>query len=172
MRGPRVAALRQRLQASGDLDSTVVNADIDYFDEQLEQAVEHFQRRHKLDVDGKVGKDTLREMNIPVTGRIDQIRVNMERLRWVFRNPPKDFLIVDIAGFRAAVVLDGEIVWSSRVQVGQPYRTTPVFQDSMKYIVFNPTWTVPPTIFRKDILPRLKKDPAYLQEKNLRVIDQ
>jgi len=79
---------------------------------------------------------------------------------------------VDIAAFRAYLVKDRKRVWAAKVQVGRPYRKTPVFKASAQYLVFNPTWTVPPGILAKDILPRLAKDPGYLKEKKLSVIDR
>jgi murein L,D-transpeptidase YcbB/YkuD len=63
-------------------------------------------------------------------------------------------------------------VWQARAQVGQPYRDTPVFRDSMRYLEFNPTWTVPPTILREDILPKIKRDPGYLAERNMQVLER
>ena len=120
-----------------------------------------------------VGRGTLAALNVPVEARIDQLRVNLERMRWVFRDVKDvdEFLLVNVAGFRAYRVRDQEFVWSARAQVGKPYRKTPVFQAKMTYLEFNPTWTVPPTILRRDVLPRLEKDPGYLKQKNMRVLD-
>jgi murein L,D-transpeptidase YcbB/YkuD len=170
MRDERVRSLRQRLAVTGDL--TGESADPTLFDEQLEQAVIRFQTRHWLDADGVVGKNTLDAMNVPVGERIDQIRVNLERARWVLHEIAGRFVIADIAGFRVFYFQDGEMTWITRAQVGKPYRKTPVFKSHMKYIVFNPTWTVPPGILRKDILPKVKRDPSYLLKRNINVVDQ
>lgn len=170
MSDPRVIPLRQRLFVTGDL--TEYAGDPQLYDDNVTEAVKSFQARHQLDIDGKVGKKTRQAMNIDIDARINQIRANMERMRWIFRNPPADFLIVDIAGFRAAMTIDGEIIWSSAVQVGKPYRKTPVFRGELSYLVFNPTWTVPPTIFKEDVLPQIKQDPSYLTQKNMIVIDR
>ena len=102
---------------------------------------------------------TIAAMNVPVAARIDQIRVNMERSRWIFRDLPNEFVMIDIAGFQATLVKNMKPVWEAAVQVGTPYRQTPIFQDVLEYLVFNPTWTVPPTIFENDLLPALKSDP-------------
>jgi murein L,D-transpeptidase YcbB/YkuD len=147
------------------LDST-------FFDEQLEKAVKHFQRRHRLTIDGAVGKNTLEAMNVPVQTCIDQIRVNLDRARWVLHAIGGKFVLVDIAGFHAYFFQEDRIIWESRVQVGRPYRRTPVFRSDIEYLVFNPTWTVPPGILRKDILPAVKKNPNYLKERNISVIDR
>ena len=166
--GPRVAQLRQRLLAEGDLE-TAATAAPQSFDAVLEQAVIRFQRRHRLDADGVVGKETLAAMNVPVAQRVGQIRVNLERNR-LLRDIADTAVVVDIAGFEVSLVRDGQTLFQGRAQVGRPYRATPVFSDSITYIEFNPTWTVPPTIFRNDVLPAIKRDPGYLQGKNMQVL--
>lgn len=170
MSGERVSLLRRRLTASGLYDGTTMT-DPNLFDSTLEAAVREFQVRHGLDVDGVVGPGTLSELNVPVSARIDQIRANMERARWVIRSLGEDFIIVNIAGFYVKVVRGGNVVWETRAIVGKPYRKTPVFTADMSYLVINPTWTVPPTILRKDILPKVKADPNYLTERNFQLID-
>jgi len=85
---------------------------------------------------------------------------------------PDEYVLVDIAGFNVRYFRDGNLVWETRAQVGKPYRRTPVFKSRITYLVMNPTWTVPPTILRQDILPKVRVDPGYLDKKNLRVIDR
>lgn len=169
-RDPRAAVLRKRLLVTGDL-SGAEGPDPDLFDPALEDAVKRFQARHGLEADGAVGKGTLAELNVTVAERIDQIRVNLDRARAVAQDIGGDYLIVDIAGFRAGLFLDGKVVWSSRVVVGKPFRKSPIFRAQMQYLVFNPTWTVPPTILRQDVLPKVLKDPTYLQRENMQVVD-
>ncbi len=171
MSDARVAVLRRRLAVEGDLQGQPAG-DAASFDEALERAVIRFQRRHGLDPDGVVGAHTLAALNVPVQARIDQIRVNLERARWVFQDITRDYVLVDIAGFQAEMVKDARPVWSSKVVVGKPYRRTPVFKATMTYLVLNPTWTVPPTILAQDILPRVRRDPGYLQRKHIRVVDR
>lgn len=166
---PRVVPLRMRLAVTDNLAGPA--SDPMTFDTALEQAVIHFQRRHWLRQDGAVGKGTLAALNVPVEDRIDQIRVNLERARWIIRDLEDAFVLVDIAGFRVFYSREGRIVWSSRAQVGQPYRDTPVFRSVIEYVEFNPTWTVPPGIFKKDVLPAVIKDPGYLKKKGLIVVD-
>ena len=98
--------------------------------------------------------------------------MNLERARWVFQKEPSDYVAVDIAGFRAYHFEGINPNWSSKVQVGKPFRKTPVFKSKIKYIVFNPTWTVPPTILENDILPKIKKNPSYLKKMKISVIDR
>ena len=170
MQNERVAALCRRLAASGDLDKSLAGSD--RFDEAVEAAVKRFQQRHLLDTDGVVGKGTLAALNVGVGERIDQIRVNLERLRWVLHDIPPKFIFVDIAGYKLFGIKDLEDVWEAKVQIGRPYRQTPSFRADMKYIVFNPTWTVPPTILAKDILPAVKKDRGYLKSRNISILDR
>ncbi|MGD8959210.1 MAG: L,D-transpeptidase family protein [Desulfobacteraceae bacterium] len=169
MADERVSALRRRLSISGDLKDAPTESDM--FDEQVEKAVKHFQRRHRLALDGTVGKNTLEALNMPVQARIDQIRINLDRARWVLHAINGNFVLVDIAGFEAYFFRGNNKLWESRVQVGTPYRRTPVFRSNIKYLVFNPTWTVPPGILKKDILPAVKKNPNYLKERSINVID-
>ena len=170
MQDNRVLLLRKRLQITGDLPAG--SGDSASFDEALEQAVKRFQSRHHLTDDGAVGKQTLEILNVPVEDKIDQIRINLERVRWVLHAIEGPFVIADIAGFEVFIYKNDEIAWRSRVQVGKPYRQTPVFKSEIKYLVLNPTWTVPPGILAKDILPAVKKDPNYLKDRNIAVIDR
>ncbi|MDB5980622.1 MAG: murein L,D-transpeptidase [Pseudomonas sp.] len=165
-----VAMLRARLQVAGYLDESKA-AGIDY-DDAVATAVKKFQAEQYLPVDGAVGAGTLAALNVPVEARIDQVRVNMERARWLLYKLQGTFVIVDIAGYKVAFYRDGKAIWRSRVQVGKPFRSTPVFQSEITYITFNPTWTVPPTILAKDILPKVLKDPHYLESHLIRALDR
>jgi L,D-transpeptidase YcbB len=167
-RSSRVMAVRGRLGAEGfPTDETAR----DYFDDALAARVREFQVRHGLLVDGVVGRATLAAMNVPVQARIDQIRVNLERLRWVARDWEPRFIGINIAGFRAYYVDGDSVRWSTRAVVGRAYRQTPVFRATLTHLVLNPDWTLPPTILRNDTLPAIAADPAYLQQQNMDVID-
>jgi murein L,D-transpeptidase YcbB/YkuD len=95
----------------------------------------------------------------------------LERTRWVFRDLESRYLIVNIAGFHAYLIENGKRVWESRVVVGTPYRKTPVFKANLTYLVLNPTWTVPPTILKEDIIPAIHRDPGYLASRNMVLLD-
>ncbi len=166
----RLPLLAQRLAVTGDLAADAI-ADPAVYGGALEAAVKDFQARHGLYVDGVIGPATLRALNVTVEQRIEQIRVNLERSRWVLDSLADDFVIVNIAGFRVYVFRDHEMTWSSRVVVGRPYRKTPVFRSTMRYVVFNPDWTVPYSIATKDILPAVQNDPGYLAAGNYLVKD-
>lgn len=167
---PRVAMIRARLAVTGDLDEAAKNQST-VFDEPLKQSVMVFQKRHALEADGIVGKQSVTEMNVPVKNRIDQLRVSLERLRWVNQEAADTLVVVNIAGYRAFFYKDGEMAWSTRAMVGKTYRRTPVFRGDIQYMEFNPTWTIPPGIIRNDTLPAIKRDPNYLASKNIRVLD-
>jgi murein L,D-transpeptidase YcbB/YkuD len=168
---PGVSDLRKRLAVTGDLPP---EADVatTLFDDDVEVGVLSFQQRHALDADGIVGKQTYAAMNVPVEVRIDQIRMSLERLRWVHGEIGEQFVAVNIAGFRVFVVKDRQIIWESRTMVGKPYRQTPVFRGDMNYMELNPTWTVPPGILRDDVLPAIRRDSGYLAQKTMSVIDR
>ncbi len=171
MSDDRIPVIRRRLAITGDLPGKADNGSAS-FDAALEEGVERFQERHNLDQDGAIGPKTLAAMNVSVGQRIGQIRVTLERLRWVARDIEDDFVLVNIAAFKTYLIRDRKLLWTGRSQVGRNYRQTPVFKAQIKYLQFNPTWTVPPGILSKDILPRVIADPGYLASINMDLIDR
>ncbi len=189
-RSDRVETLRRRLIAIGDLRPEAVSApatsvvasnevmtdlpagetDPRLFDAALEVAVERFQARHGLNVDGAVGPATRGALNAAPAKRARQIAVNLERIRWLNRDLGARHVMVNLAGFEMALVDNGAPIFTSRVVVGQGRRhRTPEFSDEMEYMVVNPTWHVPASIAREEILPELQADPSYLERKNMRL---
>jgi murein L,D-transpeptidase YcbB/YkuD len=171
MHDERIPTLRRRLSLTGDLAPRSADHS-QTFDGALVEAVKTFQRRHGLAADGALGRETLAAMNVPVEERIQQLRVNLERGRWVVHNLESTFIVVNVAGYHSYYIKDGQMLWQGRAQVGRPLRQTPSFKAEMTYLVFNPTWTVPPTILAQDFLPVLKQDPGYVHRKGLKVIDR
>jgi murein L,D-transpeptidase YcbB/YkuD len=157
--GSRVLQLSDRLLRSGDLEDASTSGD---FDEALDAAVRAYQRRHGLSADGLVGRATIASLNLPIQDRIDRIIVNLERWRWLPESLGERHVIVNIAGFSLDVVEAGQSIMSMRVVVGRPYRRTPVFSDTIRYLVLNPSWEVPATIATQDKLPLIRQDPDYL----------
>lgn len=168
-RDARVPAIRHRLAISEDLRKEYDNGS-DAYDEELRRAVEHFQKRHHLPV-GDLGRLTLDAMNVPVGKRIDQIRLNLERARWILRDVPKRLVLVNVAAFEIYYFENDTIVWQNRAQVGREFSQTPQYRDDIQYLVLNPTWTVPPGVLANTVLPAAKSDPDYFKKKNMRVID-
>jgi murein L,D-transpeptidase YcbB/YkuD len=168
---PRVAILQRRLKVTGDLPATSARDD-ETFDEAVQAAVVAFQARHSLDADGVVGPRSLEALNVPVEDRIDQLRLTLERLRWLQLEGADDLVVVNIAHFQLFAIHKGKVVLTARTMVGKEYRQTPVFRGDLRYMELNPTWTVPPTILRKDTLPAIKRDVNYLARKNMVVLDQ
>ena len=167
-RGERVVALRTRLITTGDLAEEQLNNG-ELFDDRLEEAVQAFQRRNGLDVDGMVGPATLAAMNVPVEERIRQIEINMERWRWLPQYLGERFILVNIANFELDVVENDQPVMTMRAVVGKNYRRTPVFSDRMTYLVLSPYWHIPQGIAVQDKLPLIRKDPDYLTKENIKV---
>lgn len=167
---PRVAAMRARLVAAGDLTASAEPSE-ELFDESLAEALRRFQARHGLDPDGVAGARTLAELNVSAADRIDQLRVNLERARWVLHDVPERFVLVNVASYEVAYFADRKLLWRARAQIGKEARRTPIFRSEMKYLVLNPTWTVPPGILAKDILSAGANAGAVVQRKGLRVFD-
>ena len=167
---PRISQIRRRLEITGDL-SDLNNINSELYDPALKKDILYFQERHGLEADGVIGKASFAAMNVPVDIKINQIRVNLERYRWVTHNLSENFIIVNIARYRAYVVKNSERVFETNVQVGTDLNKTPVFKSRLQYIEFNPTWTVPRSITVKEMIPKIKKDHNYLTDRNMVLLD-
>ncbi len=148
----RVVLLKQRLMGPGDYSPD--------YDEDLRREVVAYQRAAGLEPDGIVGDNTLEVLNATRVSWIDKIDANLERWRWLPRNNPDTYIRVNIAAFTLRVIEDGNLALAMNVIVGKPYRRTPVFTETIKYIVFNPYWNVPFSIATQDKLPLLKANAA------------
>jgi len=173
---PRVLLLEQRLASEGYLNEAALSAradvdNTDLYDPLLVDAVETFQRRHLLQPDGVIGPATLAELNVSPAARRDQVRVNLERLRWLARDMEPTTVLVDVAGAQVSYYRDRQLRWQARTQVGRAERPTPLLKSRITHLTLNPTWTVPPTIFTKDKLPEIRQDIGYLAENRMRVLD-
>ncbi|ODT19852.1 MAG: hypothetical protein ABS35_20880 [Kaistia sp. SCN 65-12] len=169
MTDPRVADIRERLAVTDAADPAGPNGPETY-DPDLVAAVERFQARHGLDVDGVVGPAALVAMNVPVEDRIAEIELAMERWRWMPRDLGQQYLMVNIAGFDLRRVKDGETEQRMSVVVGKPYSRTPVFSDHVRYIELNPYWTVPAGIAVKEELGKLRSNPGGLSAQGFEAI--
>lgn len=167
---PRVAALWERLAAEGYL-APESQASTTLYDAQLVNAVKDFQRQHHLQSDGVVGPATLAALNVSPQQRLDQVKANLERWRWLENDIEPTSLLVDIVGGYLTYYQDGVPIWQTRAQVGRPRRQTPRLKSHVNRLSLNPTWTVPPTILRQDKLPAIRRDPDYLARNDMRVLD-
>ena len=168
---PRLEVVRKRLRVTGEFGASSAGPP-DLYDNALVESVGRFQAKHGLDVDGVIGPATIRAMNVPAKARVDQIRVSLERARWITRalKGKKDLVIVNAAGFYLLTMLDGKYVWWTDVITGKPYHKTPLFTDRIRYIDFNPTWTIPGGILRNEIIPKVRANPGYLAAKGYDLI--
>jgi len=169
MGDPRIPLVRQRLALTADLGDSNLSSMV--FDKELESAVRRFQIRHYLSDDGVIGAATIFAMNVSVEKRIQQIIINMERGRWSSLGSSGKQIFVNIPGFDLSALRDGRVDLTMPVVVGKSYQQTPVFDDQMEYLEFNPDWLVPPAIVASEYLPDLRKDPASLSRKHIRIFE-
>lgn len=178
-RHEQIPLLRARLLASGDLPSTPEITSVslgqapepELYDPTLERAVRAFQLRHGLLDDGVLGPRTRAALNVPVEERLQQILINLERVRWMPGYLGDRYILANTAGFSVDVVEDGRTVLSMAAIVGEDERQTPVFSDVMQLLEFNPYWNIPPSIAAEEIGPKVLADGGYLGRQKIRVLD-
>lgn len=166
----RIPVIQERLRNLGYLKTS--NPENTINTEDIQKAVETFQGENGLQADGIIGDTTIELLNIDYDERLEQVMVNLERWRWYPRDLGEHYIIVNIANFRLDVVKEGDTVHTHRTMVGTEARKTPVFSEEVEYIVFNPTWTIPPTIQNDDVIPGMRKNSGYLSRKNINVYDK
>jgi murein L,D-transpeptidase YcbB/YkuD len=169
-RSPHLSALAARLAASNDYSGGAPVAGAAYGGE-LQAAVKRFQRRHGLADDGIVSPAVVKELNVPIERRIAQIELNLERWRWLPRDLGDRYILVNIPEYRLEVWEGDRVPLAMRVVVGKQDTPTPIFSETMTYLVFSPYWNVPPDIAKGETLPAVLKDPAFLERTNMEVLD-
>ncbi len=157
---PRATILRARLGMEGDLRP----------DEPLAIGIRRFQERHGLDPDGRLGRHTLAELNVPAGMRLAQIAVNLERWRWMPRRLGDDYVFVNVPDATLTLMQRGTAVTHMRVVVGDEEHPTPSFAARIGAITLNPPWRVPPSIAKRELLPKLKRNPNYLAANNFVIV--
>ncbi|MFW5820338.1 MAG: L,D-transpeptidase family protein [Bacteroidota bacterium] len=158
-----VLSLKEFLRNTNDLelvDDAYMKSGL--FDAKLKKAVIRFQKRHGLEMDGLVGIETLKEMNKSVEHRIDQIRVNMERLRWLPENFGEKYILINLPEFKLRYYHKGYLLEEMKIVIGDIENYTPVLKDTLREIVFNPAWNIPKSIAVEKILPKIKADSSYI----------
>jgi L,D-transpeptidase YcbB len=166
---PSVADLRSRLSLSGDLDPNAVGNDI--YDSYVVEAVRRFQARHGLTTDGIVREATLDAMNVPAKTRRDQLKVNIERLKTLTTNLGLRYVVANIPAARVEAIQDDVAVSRHTAVAGKPDRPSPDINSKIIQINFNPYWTVPASIVRKDLIPKMQDQPEYLTDNHIRIFD-
>jgi murein L,D-transpeptidase YcbB/YkuD len=168
-RHPSVVDLRARLSVSGDLDPSAVGNDT--YDSYVEEAVRRFQARHGLNIDGIVREATLDALNVPAATRRDQLKVNIERLKTLSTNLGPRYVVANIPAARVEAIQNDVVVSRHAAVAGKPDRPSPDINSKIIQINFNPYWTVPASIVRKDLIPKMQDQPDYLTENHIRILD-
>ena len=159
-----ILKIKNRLKITGDYECNYIN---ELYDECLEKGVKKFQRRHGLKADGIIGPKTLAKMNETVDKKIQILKLNIERIRWLLEND-ENFVIVNIPDFSLSLYISNKRVLKMKAIIGRKDRQTPILKDYIKYSVLNPYWRAPKTIVKEDILPKLKKKEfEYFEKKGI-----
>jgi murein L,D-transpeptidase YcbB/YkuD len=170
-RHPSVVDLRQRLSLSGDLDPNAVGAANDIYDSYVEAAMRRFQARHGVTVDGVLRASTLAALNVPAAVRRDQLKVNIARLKTLTTNLGPRYVVVNIPAARVEAIENDVAVSRHTAVVGKVDRPSPDINSKIVQVNFNPYWTVPVSIVRKDLIPIMQDKPDYLTDNHIRIFD-
>lgn len=169
VRDPNVVELRRRLIASGDLRQA--SGDPAAFDSYVQAAVRRFQERHGIPADGVVGTGTFNALNVPAEFRLAQLQSSLERIK-AMGLPSERYVMVNVPGAQIEAVENGVVVSRHTAVVGKVDRQTPLLSSRIHEINFNPFWTVPASIIKKDLIPKMQKEPTYLRDKQIRIYNQ
>ncbi len=161
-----IPAIKQRLVDLGDLEQ---NDSTKLYDSTLLPAVKQFQQRMGLGADGVIGGKMVDELNVPVDTRVQQILVNLERLRWMPKDDDSNYIFVNIPEYKLYVYDSAQLQFTMNVIVGTAANSTVIFNGNLKYVVFAPYWNVPPSIVQKEVLPGIKNNPNYLAKNNMEI---
>jgi len=165
----KVIAVKKRLKYWKDFTSSDSLTAI--YDSKTVAAVKRFQQRHGLAPDGILGAGTIEALNFSKTNRKKQIIANLERWRWFQITPDTDYIIVNIPDYKLVVVENQDTTITQKVVVGTTKRRTPILTSYLRTVVLNPTWTIPPTILKEDVVPAMKRNRYYLSNKNITIYD-
>lgn len=153
-------------------DLTITDSITTKYDVATFEAVKKFQARHGLHTDGKIDSKTIKALNISREERLSQVLVNLERWKWFAYDFGEKAVVINIAGYELAVIENGrDTIQLHKVIVGKPERRTPVLDSKLNYLVLNPTWTVPPTILKEDLIPSATEDRNYFAKHNMKIYD-
>lgn len=163
---PAIMALKKRLQATGHMQGTDTSM---AFTDTLLMGIKHAQTTFGYKPDGVVTASLLKELNVPVRKRIEQILINMNRMRWMPQEPEGRLILVNIPEFVLHFFDGKNKVFDMPVVVGKEGNNTMVFTGKLSSVVFSPYWNVPPSIVKKEILPAIARNPNYLAQQNMEI---
>jgi len=169
MRDRGVYSLRERLRITGDYESCSESDEEDRYDKCLQDAVKHFQKRNGLKADAVVGPVTVKVLNQSVNERITKIRLNLDRIKWLKKRNAKRHIIINIPAFTLYFEEDGKLIQTMRVITGKPNHPTPIFSDTVEYIVLNPYWNIPKSIIQKEMIPKLMRNPNAMARQGIEI---
>lgn len=141
------------------------------YDSETNEALKKFQIRHGLAADGVIGAGTIAALNFSRNDRKQQILSNLERWKWFPKDLGKEYLIINIPDYKLTLVKNNDTIKSYKVIVGRDKRQTPVLSSRLSNVILNPTWTVPPTILKEDVIPSIAANRNYLAQTNIKVYD-
>ncbi len=167
---PAVSTLRKRLIVSGDIGHETGTSPI--FDSYVEAAVRRFQARHGIIETGVVNQQTFAALNVPAETRLRQLETNLVRLRSFSRDLGNRYVTANIPAATVETVENGQVVTHHIAGVGKIDRQSPVMQTKAIQVNFNPFWTVPASVIRKDLIPKMQADPNYLHDNHIRVYNK
>lgn len=161
--------IAQAFDADGIPEYRLASSENQHYDNTLVTAIRAFQEQHGLNPDGVIGKNTFKALNTPLDWKIRQLRINMERLRWLPRELGNRYLLVNTAGFFLSAIENEQQVLNMRIIVGRDYRSTPSFNSAVTHMVINPYWNVPASIARKDLLPKQQQNPEFFASSDFKL---
>jgi len=163
---PDIPVIKKRLMITGDLGG---NDTTQVFNDTLVIAVKNFQARHGYNETGIISDSLIKEMNVPVVTRIEQLLMNMDRMRWIANEPTGNLIVVNIPEFVLHLYEGKQKVFDIDVVVGKEGHNTMMFNGDLNQVVFSPYWNVPPSIVAKEILPAIEKNSNYIAKENMEI---
>jgi murein L,D-transpeptidase YcbB/YkuD len=170
---PQIVEIKKKLLYWGDLKKKEKKTAISpVYDSETVMAIKRFQIRHGLTSDGVIGAGTVAALNFTKDERREQIIANLERWKWYPRNMGKEHIIINIPDYQLYFIKEKDTLRTHKVVVGRPERPTPILSSLLTQVIFNPTWTVPPTILKEDLIPDIKRNRYYLTKNKITIYDQ
>lgn len=163
-----IQIIKQKLVYWNDLNT---NDGTTIYDTETLKAVKKFQKRNGLSADGVIGKSTADALNYSKDKRIEQIKVNLERWKWFPEDFGENYILINIPEYKLSFVFENDTLETKRIVVGKPTRKTPILTSKISNLVFNPTWTVPPTILKEDLVPSATKNISYFTRNKITILN-